>query len=130
MFVLFNLHTQLTVFTFIHQKEVVELTEEEKEAKRVELKVSSGKKLFAIRCASCHQTNGLGIAGQYPPLAESEWVSADPELIIKVILHGLKGEISVKGETYGTSAAVNMAAVPIDDREIANIVTYVRQAWK
>ena len=35
----------------------------------------------------------------------------------------------VKGETYGTSAAVNMAAVPINDREIANVVTYVRQAW-
>ena len=36
-----------------------------------------------------------------------------------------KGEIVVKGETYGTSAAVNMAAVPTD-REIA---AYVRQAW-
>ncbi|MEJ6621541.1 MAG: cytochrome c, partial [Opitutae bacterium] len=46
-----------------------------------------------------------------------------------IILNGLKGEITVKGEKYGTSAAVNMAAVPINDREIANVVTYVRQAW-
>ena len=110
-------------------KEIVELTEEEREALRLERKVDSGKKVFAVRCASCHQANGLGIAGQYPPLAGSNWVTSDPGLITNIILKGLKGEIIVKGETYGTSAAVNMAAVPISDREIANVTTYVRQAW-
>ena len=110
-------------------KEVVELTLEEKEALRLERKVGSGEKIFAARCASCHQANGLGIAGQYPPLAGSEWVTSDPGIITNIIIKGLKGEIVVKGETYGTSAAVNMAAVPISDREIANVSTYVRQAW-
>ena len=110
-------------------QEIVELSDEEMEIQRLERKFESGKKIFSVRCASCHQSNGLGIATQYPPLAGSEWVSADPDLIIKVILKGLKGEILVKGEKYGTSAAVNMAAVPIDDREIANVSTYVRQAW-
>lgn len=110
-------------------QEIVQLTEEEKEINRIQSKRDSGKKIFALRCASCHQSNGLGIATQYPPLAGSEWVSANPELITKIILKGLKGEITVNGEKYGTSAAVNMAAVPIDDREIANVVTYVRQAW-
>ena len=110
-------------------KEIVELTEEEREALRLERKVDSGKKVFAVRCASCHQANGLGIAGQYPPLAGSKLVTSDPGLITNIILKGLKGEIIVKGETYGTSAAVNMAAVPISDREIANVTTYVRQAW-
>ena len=110
-------------------KEIVELTEEEREALRLERKVDSGKKVFAVRCASCHQANGLGIAGQYPPLAGSKWATSDPGLITNIILKGLKGEIIVKGETYGTSAAVNMAAVPISDREIANVTTYARQAW-
>ena len=110
-------------------QEIVKLSDEEMEIQRLERKFESGKKIFSVRCASCHQSNGLGIATQYPPLAGSEWVSADPDLIIKVILKGLKGEILVKGEKYGTSAAVNMAAVPIDDREIANVSTYVRQAW-
>ena len=109
--------------------EVVELTPEEKEAQRLERKISSGEKVFAARCASCHQANGLGIAGQFPPLAGSEWVSADAGVITNIILKGLKGEILVKGEKYGSSAAVNMAAVPISDREIANVSTYVRQAW-
>ena len=110
-------------------KEIVELTPEEKEALRLERKISSGEKVFAVRCASCHQANGLGIAGQYPPLDGSNWVTSDPGIISNIILKGLKGEIVVKGETYGTSAAVNMAAVAISDREIANVVTYVRQAW-
>jgi len=109
--------------------EVVEHSPEEKEDLRLERKISSGEKIFAGRCASCHQANGLGIEGQFPPLAISEWVAADPAVITSIILKGLKGEIVVNGKTYGTSAAVNMAAVPISDREIANVSTYVRQAW-
>lgn len=109
--------------------DVVELTDEEKEALRIERKLESGEKIFALRCASCHQANGLGIPGQYPPLDGSKWATSDPALISYIILNGLKGEIVVKGEVYGTSAAVNMAAVPISDREIANVTTYVRQAW-
>jgi mono/diheme cytochrome c family protein len=110
-------------------QEIVELTDDEKEALRLERKFDSGKKIFAVRCASCHQTSGLGIAGQYPPLVDSKWANSDPGLIANIILKGLKGEILVNGETYGTNAAVNMAAVPITDREIANVTTYVRQAW-
>ena len=109
--------------------DVVDLTDEEKEALRIERKFESGKKIFALRCASCHQSNGLGIPGQYPPLDGSKWATSDPALVSYIILNGLKGEIVVKGEVYGTSAAVNMAAVPITDREIANVTTYVRQAW-
>lgn len=110
-------------------QELVTLTDEEMEIKRIERKFDSGKKLFAVNCASCHQASGLGLGNQYPPLADSEWVSADPALIIKIILKGLKGEIQVKGETYGTMA--NMAAVTNlkTDREIANVASYVRQAW-
>ncbi len=110
-------------------KDIVVLSDEDIEIARVERKMASGKKIFANRCASCHQSNGLGIPNQYPPLAGSEWVTANPELITKIILNGLKGEITVKGEKYGTNPGVNMVAVPIDDREIANVSTYVRNSW-
>jgi mono/diheme cytochrome c family protein len=110
-------------------QEIVELSPEEQETLRLERKINSGGKIFAARCASCHQANGLGIAGQYPPLDGSRWVTSDSALITNIILKGLKGEIEVKGQKYGTSAAVNMAAVEINDRQIANVVTYVRQAW-
>ena len=105
-------------------KEVVDLTPEEKEALRIERKVESGKKIFAARCASCHQANGQGIPGQFPPLDGSKWVTSDPGLISKIIIMGLKGEIEVKGVTYGSNPAQNMVAVPINDREIANVVTH------
>ena len=110
-------------------QEVVELSDEEKEVLRLERKIDSGKKLYAVNCASCHQPSGLGLGEQYPPLAGSEWVSANPELIIKVILKGLVGEIKVKGKTYNPVG--DMAAVTNlkSDREIANVTTYVRQAW-
>ena len=56
--------------------------------------------------------------GQYPPLAGSRWATSDPGLS----LHHSKGikRRLYYGKTYGTSA-VNMAAVPISDREIANV---------
>ncbi|NDH15644.1 MAG: cytochrome c [Opitutae bacterium] len=95
------------------------------QGKEVYMKAATGGGM----CFTCHQVNGEGLVGQFPPLAGSEWVSADPGVITNIILKGLKGEILVKGEKYGTSAAVNMAAVPISDREIANVSTYVRQAW-
>ena len=110
-------------------KEVVELSDEEKEVLRIERKIDSGKKLYAVNCASCHQPSGLGLGEQYPPLAGSEWVSANPELIIKVILKGLVGEIKVKGKTYAPAGGMAAVSNLKSDREIANVTTYVRQAW-
>ena len=84
-----------------------------------------------FRCSLCilPSKQRLGYHRAIPPLAGSKWATSDPALISYIILNGLKGEIVVKGETYGTTAAVNMAAVPISNREIANVTTYVRQAW-
>jgi mono/diheme cytochrome c family protein len=109
--------------------EAVELTPEQREERRIERKIESGKKLFALNCSSCHQANGEGLAGQFPPLAGSKWATSDPGLITKIVLKGLKGEIEVKGETYGQ--ALNMAPlINLKDRQIADITTYVRKAWE
>jgi mono/diheme cytochrome c family protein len=110
-------------------EDLVKLSPEEKAALKLERKAESGKKIFAIRCASCHQLNGQGLPNMFPPLAGSEWATSDPGLITKIILNGLKGKIEVKGETWGLVPAQNMIPVPISDREIANVTTYVRQAW-
>ena len=67
-------------------QEIIELSEEEKDALRLERKLDSGKKIFALRCASCHQANGLGIEGQYPPLAGSRWAISDPSLISNILV--------------------------------------------
>ncbi len=90
-----------------------------------------GKRLYAT-CATCHQTSGAGVPGIYPPLAGSEWVTGSEERLISILLHGLKGPITVKGETY--SAAIMPAfgqgsGYDYSDEKIAAVLTYIRQEW-
>ena len=106
----------------------IELTPEEMEAKRIERKLAGGKKLFNSRCASCHNPDGMG-KDLFPPLVGSKWATGDPGIITKIVLKGLKGEIEVLGKKYGTVATVNMPPQPLNDREIANIVSYARKSW-
>ncbi len=86
----------------------------------------SGKQTFAGLCAACHQTTGKGLDGLAPPLAESEWVLGDPERIVKVVMHGLRGPIKVKGVSYSYDMP---AAGFLTDEQIAGVLTYVRREW-
>ncbi len=85
-----------------------------------------GKKLFETRCAACHQKDGKGLAGAFPPLAGSEWVTGAPEVPTAILLHGLSGELKVGGKTY-------RGAMPtfktLSDEEIAAVASYVRGGW-
>ena len=86
-----------------------------------------GEALYLAQCASCHQPNGQGLAGVFPPLAGSEWLAGDPDRTIKLVLAGLAGEIQVKGSTYnGNMPAIGAA---LKDAQVAHIITYVKQAW-
>ncbi len=89
--------------------------------------VEQGEKVYGRICQACHQGNGLGIAGQYPPLAGSEWVINGNKVPILIVLHGLQGPIEVKGNNYNG----NMApwATQLSDDDVAAVLTYVRQAW-
>ena len=88
---------------------------------------ADGKKLYTTRCMSCHQNNGQGVTGVFPPLAGSEWVTGKPDLMVNVILHGLTGEISVKGVKY--SGAMPPWGTFLKDDEVAAISNYVRTSW-
>jgi mono/diheme cytochrome c family protein len=85
-----------------------------------------GKRLYA-NCISCHQSSGLGVAGQYPPHAGSEWVVNDPETPIRILLNGLDGPIDVKGNTF--NAAMPAFGGRFTDEQIAAVLTYIRQEW-
>lgn len=86
-----------------------------------------GAKLYAQQCVACHQANGEGLAGAFPPLAGSEWVTGAPELPVKVLLSGLSGPITVKGSSY--NGAMPAFGAIWDDAEIAGVVTYIRTTW-
>lgn len=86
-----------------------------------------GKRVFTTVCQACHQANGLGVPGVYPPLAGSEWVAGTEERIIRIVLHGLNGPITVAGKDFNNVMAP-LGGVLKDD-QIANVLSYVRQEW-
>jgi len=88
-----------------------------------------GKKIYSANCAVCHQPNGLGAAGQgYPPLAGSEWVTGSTKRLGMIVLKGLQGPITVKGQQYGT-AVMQPWDKTLSDAKIADVLTYIRQEW-
>jgi mono/diheme cytochrome c family protein len=87
-----------------------------------------GKKIFSANCATCHQMSGTGVAGQYPPLASSEYVNGGTRRLGMIVLKGLQGPLIVKGVTYG-SAVMQPWEKTLTDAKIADVLTYIRQEW-
>lgn len=84
-----------------------------------------GEAIFGQSCAACHQATGAGIPGAFPPLAGSDYLLADPERAIGIVLHGLSGAVTVNGVTYESA----MPPMPLEDADVAAVLTYVLQAW-
>ena len=86
-----------------------------------------GGAIFQAKCVACHQANGAGIAGVFPPLAGSEWVTGKPETVANILLHGISGKITVKGVEYnGQMPAFGSL---LKDDEIAAVLTHIRATW-
>ena len=87
-----------------------------------------GKALFSANCITCHQANGQGIPGQYPPLAGSDIVLG-PALnhTIAIVLKGLQGPVTVKGQAFNN--AMQPWEGQYTDQQLAAILTYVRSDW-
>ncbi|MDA1048008.1 MAG: cbb3-type cytochrome c oxidase subunit II [Verrucomicrobia bacterium] len=98
--------------------------------------IASGKEIYMKAapgggmCFTCHQSTGLGLPGQFPPLAGSEWVLGDKPTLIKIAMFGLMGPVKVKGTVY-TSAMPPPGIPPgaLTDQQIADVLTYVRNDW-
>lgn len=88
---------------------------------------ADGASIYLSICLPCHQAGGLGMEGKYPPLAASEWVARDPEILSRILLNGLTGPIQVKGKPY----ANEMPALgsQLADDEIAAVLTYIRSSF-
>ena len=87
----------------------------------------SGEQVYAGSCSSCHQSTGEGSGRLYPPLAGSEWVLGDPDTLVRIVMHGIKGKIVVKGQAYDNIMAPWGGA--LTDEEIANVLTFIRSSW-
>lgn len=93
-----------------------------------QLAMKKGSSGYSV-CGGCHQGNGNGIPGQFPPLAGSEWVNGGTERLIRVAQHGLVGAITVKGQGYNTPGGMMGFGAAMSAQDLANVLTYVRNSW-
>jgi nitrite reductase (NO-forming)/hydroxylamine reductase len=75
---------------------------------------------------ACHQANGQGLPGAFPPVANSDYLKADPDRAVHAVVNGLTGPITVNGKQF--SGAMPPMAY-LKDQEIAAALTYVLQTW-
>jgi nitrite reductase (NO-forming) len=85
--------------------------------------VADGKRVFTQICAACHQGNGMGLPGAFPPLAMSDYLNDRPKGAIGIVLHGLSGKITVNNTGYEN--VMPAFGGQLSDQEIANVLTYV-----
>lgn len=87
----------------------------------------TGRRVYAANCQQCHQVDGAGVPGAFPPLAGADWVNETRVRPTAILLHGLVGPIEVNGNTYNG----NMPAFGslLSDRDIGAVLTYVRASF-
>lgn len=88
---------------------------------------SDGGVVYMADCSSCHQSNGAGVAGAFPPLAGNPVVTGNPTAVIAIVKNGLDGKVVVNGQAY--SGIMPHWGGVLSDEQIASVVTYIRASW-
>ena len=87
--------------------------------------IAQGQNVFENNCLACHQSNGEGIPNAFPPLAKSDFLNADHDRAIGILLHGRTGPITVNGKNFDSV----MPAIALNNEQIANVLTYVLNSF-
>jgi nitrite reductase (NO-forming) len=88
---------------------------------------STGGQLYTKYCLTCHQADGKGVRGIFPPLTGNARVTGSPMDIMRIVVFGLEGQITVNERDY------NQVMPPqgyLTDKQIADILSYVRSSWE
>ena len=87
--------------------------------------VSRGKEIYSDNCVSCHMSSGKGVAGAFPPLNPSNWLTEKRTESIHALKYGLKGPIEVNGQEYNNI----MLSLGLENDEITDVMNYTIQTW-
>jgi nitrite reductase (NO-forming) len=87
--------------------------------------IGLGQVVFKTNCMACHQENGQGIPGSFPPLAGSDFLNSDALRAIETITGGLQGKVTVNGQVYDGV----MPSWGLPDEDITNVINYVYANW-
>ena len=88
--------------------------------------MAAGKGIYEANCGACHQPNGKGLPGAFPPLAGSDFLEGKREDVLAVALFGLSGPITVNDVEYN---AVMPSMGHLKDEDLAAALTYVFNSW-
>ena len=84
--------------------------------------LQEGQDIYKRYCLSCHQANGKGVMGMYPPLAGNASLNGQTDSLIYTVLRGKAGKVEVNGNVYaGIMASHNY----LTDEQVANVLNYV-----
>ena len=89
---------------------------------------SDGGAIYLANCSSCHQSDGAGIPGAFPPLAKNPTVTGNPVAVIAIVKDGLEGRLVVNGQAY--SGIMPAWKNLLTDEQIADVISYIRTSWK
>ncbi len=104
--------------TAVHTAEVAAGTKDDLLAK--------GEAVYLANCAACHQPNGKGLTGAFPPLAGSDFLQGDRKKVMAAALFGLSGPLTVNGVEYN---GVMPSLGHLPDEDLAAALTYVLNSW-
>jgi mono/diheme cytochrome c family protein len=93
--------------------------------KPLEQSMADGEEIYQDFCLQCHLDNGKGVENAFPPLAKSDYLQNNIEASIRGIKYGLRGEITVNGNTYN-GVMVNQG---LDEEEVADVMNYILNSW-
>ena len=131
-----NKPAYLTSVAHLNNKSVKEKTETSKTATKLTgpalEQYRRGAVIYAKEgfCITCHQPNGKGLdASGFPPLNASKWVTGSEDRLIKLTLNGLLGPIEVNGKKYPGQVPMTPFGMMLNDQEIADVLTYVRNSF-
>lgn len=88
----------------------------------------TGRQLYMVRCIACHQADGSGIPSICPPLVDSPVLSGSPEILIRILLLGMKGEIHRNGSSY--NGVMPAWRFDLTDPQIAGVINDLYARWR
>lgn len=89
---------------------------------------NDGARVYITNCSSCHQLDGRGVPGAFPPLAGNPVVTGDPRRLLAIVADGRRGPIRVAGHVYDGEMPAWKGL--LSDGEIAAVVSYIRASWR
>lgn len=92
----------------------------------LEESILAGEAVYTANCMSCHQLNGEGLPGVYPPLAGSDHLNPEPENLVNIVLKGQNKTYTANGNEY--SVPMESFAY-LSDKEVADVLNYIGNSW-